>query len=94
MAVEPIKKRPRGRPRGHSGAAERERKILDVLHTRGPLTRNDIAGALGEENLSLVYLALSRMRERGQVLKTAAETGPETLWQIKGNALPDDWTHG
>lgn len=83
----PREKRGRGRPRGHSGAAERESMVLELLAQRGPMTRNALAEALyglaAEENYSRVYLALSRLREAGRVAKGVDPDGPDTLWQLK-----------
>lgn len=59
--------RPRGRPAGHSGAREREEKILAQLgdHPKG-LTRNALV-ELTEEDPAKVWLALDRLRKAGQV---------------------------
>ena len=42
-AEKPVVERGRGRPRGHSGAAQREEVIAAVLAASGPLSRNDIS---------------------------------------------------
>jgi DNA-binding transcriptional ArsR family regulator len=58
---------PRGRPPGHSGAREREARILELLgeHPEG-MTRNAIADATGEAPQK-VWLALDRLRDQGLV---------------------------
>jgi hypothetical protein len=57
----------RGRPPGHSGAREREERILEELgkHPQG-LTRNTLAAHL-KEDPAKVWLALDRLRTAGKV---------------------------
>lgn len=70
-------KRPRGRPRPEA-TIERDAKIYSLLVERGPLTRNEVAGAMGITP-TLAYLALDRLRRAQQVRKCAG-TGSNTVW--------------
>lgn len=66
--------RGRGRPRGHSGAAQREEIIRAVLAAAGPLSRNDVSRFLGV----LHALAHGDRPTADRVLKEATENR-ETL---------------
>lgn len=71
--------RPRGRPRPKE-TIERDRRILEHLRANGPMTRNALADALGEER-SKTWLALDRLRRDNRVrLCTSAASGSDMLW--------------
>lgn len=71
-------KRPRGRPRPQA-TIDRDEKILAVLESRGPQSRNALADALGLDK-TITYLALDRLRRDGRVHTCADTSGPSTLW--------------
>lgn len=71
--------RPRGRPRPQE-TIDRDRRILEHLKESGPLTRNQIADALGEER-SKTWLSLNRLRKEDLVRTcTAKGGGADMLW--------------
>jgi uncharacterized membrane protein len=77
-------KRPRGRPRPEATIA-RDREILKYLGLNGPQTRNGLSEALGLPK-TIVYLALSRLRDQGHVRTCADTSGSSTIWSSEVNA--------
>lgn len=77
-------KRPRGRPRPQA-TIERDERIVKFLDDNGAQSRNALADALGLDK-TIVYLALSRLREQGRVRTCAQTAGPSTLWSSEVNA--------
>jgi predicted transcriptional regulator len=69
----------RGRPRPPE-SIERDETIHRLLSDTGPLTRNQIAEQTGFTH-SLVYLALSRLRQAGRV-KRCLDNG-QTVWSME-----------
>jgi DNA-binding IclR family transcriptional regulator len=69
--------RRRGRPRPDDSIA-RDAKILALLDQQGPSTRNEISSRLGVST-SLTYLALSRLRDQGQVKRCLQDDG-SSVW--------------
>lgn len=74
-------KKVRGRPRPPETIA-RDEAVLALLRSRGALSRNRIAEALGEEKVK-VWLALDRLRRDGLVRICAKTAGPGLLWSAK-----------
>lgn len=91
--VEEAEVRPQGRPAGHSGAAERDAAVLELL-TENPagLTRNAILEALREKAASRkdqhtpsrVYWSLKRLRDRDKIRTCAPPKGAgrELVWSV------------
>jgi predicted ArsR family transcriptional regulator len=67
----------RGRPRP-AESINRDHQILTRLKEAGPRTRNQLADDLGLST-SLVYLALSRLRDRG-VIKRCLGADGVSVW--------------
>jgi hypothetical protein len=79
----------RGRPAGHSGAREREDRILDLLKANPHgLTRNTLVDLLGGDvtgnTKQKVWLALDRLRDQGQV-RTCAPV--QVVAQVNGRTV-------
>lgn len=86
---------PRGRPSGHSGAAERDARVLELLEENpGGLTRNAIAEAL-DESVSKVWLALDRLR-KAELARTCAPVPvtEEVGGQVKRRGSQVLWAAG
>lgn len=71
-------KRPRGRPRPEA-TVKRDERILAYLDKNGPQTRNALAEKL-RLSKTITYLALDRLRHKGQVRICAHQGGPGVLW--------------
>lgn len=71
----------RGRPRPQE-TINRDAAVLGVLRTSGPLSRNQLAEALGEEKVK-VWLSLDRLRRAGRVRTCAHTSGPGLLWSAE-----------
>lgn len=69
----------RGRPRPPE-TLERDGQVLQLLERMGPLTRNDLAEALGIAP-QLAYLALSRLAREGKVKRCLVDN--ESVWTDK-----------
>lgn len=69
----------RGRPRPEE-TLKRDGQVLRLLERGGPLTRNDLAEALGISP-QLVYLALSRLAKNGRVKRCLVDN--ESVWTDK-----------
>lgn len=74
-------KKVRGRPRPPETIA-RDAAVLELLRSRGALSRNQIAEALGEEKVK-VWLALDRLRRDGLVRTCARTSGSGLLWSAE-----------
>jgi hypothetical protein len=77
----------RGRPRGHSGSAEREAQVLALLeqHPEG-LRRNDIVALMdpqGREDARFpgrVWWSLKRLRDEGRIKPCTPKAGQGRQW--------------
>ncbi len=70
----------RGRPRPQN-TIERDESVYRLLHTKGPLTRTQVAEELGCKP-SVAYMSLFRLRRDGQVQRAAGSTDARTrTWE-------------
>lgn len=74
-------KKTRGRPRPQE-TIDRDEAVLTALKASGPLSRNQIAEALGEEKVK-VWLSLDRLRRDRRVRTCAHTSGPGLLWSAE-----------
>lgn len=69
----------RGRPRPQDTIARDNQVTSTLQQAVAPLTRNDIASALGITS-EAAYLSLHRLRQAGQVKRSRREDG-QHVWQ-------------
>lgn len=88
MTTDPDTVPKRGRPHGHSGAAERDEAVLALLLAHGPQTRNQLAERM-DEKTSLVWLSLNRLRNDGRIRTCAGGLRTEIIWSAEvGSPCP------
>jgi ribosomal protein S25 len=71
----------RGRPRPKD-VIVRDAGVRKLLEKDGPMTRNQVAERTGLSP-SLAYLALTRLKETGQVKRCLDDDSGESVWTTK-----------
>jgi DNA-binding Lrp family transcriptional regulator len=78
--MDETKPKRRGRPRSQE-TINRDKAILDLLRSDGPLKRREIADRLSI-NWSMTYLALERLRNDGKV-KPCGGSSRAMVWTLE-----------
>lgn len=73
----------KGRPRSAETIA-RDRRILEILKTHGPMTRNDLSLHLGISH-SLTSIAINRLKKAELIRRCIGEDGTN-VWTVEVDA--------